>query len=149
MTRLTTEIQRSTMPTHCCACFGQYSDLRYVDFDAAIDRGYGDTPGSEPMSDAGRPTRMYGDSTRLIPMDHLVMCENCIKEGAELVEMGDLTLQAEHVQNLQARVEAAEKDARQAKNYADRLEAAFDARSESIELDHRQKPRRKQEKEPV
>jgi hypothetical protein len=112
-------------PIYCAACFNQQQDLRHVDFDAASDRGYGE---SEGLS---------------ISMDDIIMCENCVKVGAEQVGMtDDATLKAE-LAAAKDRADAAEKDAEKQAEYASRLETLFDKRPQPIEIDHRRKPRQR------
>lgn len=57
-------------PSHCAACFrGAEADVRFVDFDAAIDRGSFVGPG--------------GVLTGAI--DDLHLCEACVQQGAEAI----------------------------------------------------------------
>lgn len=121
--RLTNEIRSSTMPTYCSACFNQQPALRHIDFDAATDRGYGN------------------DEAVKVAMDDLILCEGCVKRGAQLLGMVDSEEQAERIADLQKRLDTEERRYKQAQGYADRMEDALQHRSKPIALDHRQKPR--------
>jgi hypothetical protein len=69
-TSLANKIRPTGTPIHCSACFGQYPERRHIDFDAACDRGYGEGPVP-------------------IAMDDLVLCEECVREGAQHLGMID------------------------------------------------------------
>lgn len=126
--KLTNEIN-PTQANFCSACFNQDNKKRHVDFDAACDRGYGN------------------DEVTKITMDELVLCEDCIRAGGELVGLviGDV-LETE-VEALKRKLEDETKLRKQAQNYADRLEDAFDSRSQPVKLDHRSKPRKLRDNE--
>jgi hypothetical protein len=81
-------------PGHCAACFrGAQEDIRFVDFDAAVDRGGFQDPDSLALMDS---------------IDDLHLCEACVRSGAEalglkpelhtrqLKEIRRLELEAEH-----------------------------------------------------
>jgi hypothetical protein len=70
----------ATMPAYCSACFNQDSRKVHVDFDAACDRGFGD------------------DIT--VNMDDLVLCEDCVRQGALLVGMRDVAEVAQELETL-------------------------------------------------
>jgi hypothetical protein len=110
------------MPMYCAACFNQRPELRHIDFDAATDRGYG----------AEEATR--------VAMDDLILCENCVREGARLLSMVDRDDQT--IATLQRKLDVAEKAKRQAQNYADTMEEALSKRPEKVAIDHRKKPRK-------
>ncbi len=116
-------VLQASKPIRCSACYGQY-DRTYWDFEALCDRGiwYGDE-GAAPVS-----------------MDDLILCDECIKEGARAI--GWVAQDDDAIQKLQDELETERKARKQAQNYSERLEAAFEARSEPIVLDHRQKPRK-------
>lgn len=129
-------IRLAVEPPICCSvCGNQDTSKRHVDFDAAIDQGfYGD--------DLAR--KRYGDEAA-IPVSHedILVCESCVKEAGNLVGMtDDVNLLAE-LASLKVRLEAAERDAVKAQQYADRLEDAFEHRAQPIEIDHRRKPRQR------
>lgn len=65
---LANEVRPAETPIYCSACFGQYPDKRHVDLDAACDRGFGEGP--LPVS-----------------MDDLILCEDCLREAAEVIGM--------------------------------------------------------------
>ncbi len=62
-------VKLANMPVYCAGCMNQQPNLRHVDFDAALDRGYGK------------------DEAVKVAMDDAIFCENCVKEGAELFGM--------------------------------------------------------------
>jgi hypothetical protein len=121
--RLANEIRETGMPVYCSACMNQQPKLRHVDFDAATDRGYGN------------------EEAVKVVMDDLILCEGCVKRGAELLGMVDSEEQAEHVADLERRLNVEERRYKQAQGYADRMEDALQHRAKPITLDHRQKPR--------
>ncbi len=135
--RSANQIRPSHMPLYCSACSGQYPDRQYVDFDAECDRGYGD------VLIQGRSEGESGNSGSPIQMDWLILCDQCVKEGARIIGMIDgAPLEAENAA-LKKRNEILEKRAEKADNYADRMEEALEElRRKPIKLDHRQKPRR-------
>lgn len=117
-------IKPSGLPTYCSCCGGQDPNKKHVDFDAAHDSGW------------------YGDDPAIgIVKDDLFLCETCLKTGAGFVGMVDGDeLKAEN-RSLKEKLDAEERLRRQAQNYADRLEDAFDNRDAPIKVDHRKKPR--------
>lgn len=60
-------------PAYCSVCFGQYPDRRHVDFDAAWDG---------PVIDSGNGMKQA--------IDDLIMCENCVRRGAEILALDDV-----------------------------------------------------------
>jgi hypothetical protein len=121
--RLANEIRETGLPMYCSACMNQQPALRHVDFDAATDRGYGNVEATK------------------VAMDDLILCEGCVKRGAELLGMVDSKEQAERIADLEKRLDVKERQYKQAQGYADRMEDALQHRSKPIALDHRQKPR--------
>ena len=117
-------VLQAAMPIRCSACYGQYPERTYWDFEALCDRGifYG------------------GEGAVPVKMDDLVLCDECVKEGARAI--GWVAQDDELVKKLQDELDTERKARKQAQNYSDRLEAAFDARLEPVKLDHRQKPRK-------
>ncbi len=135
--RSANQIRPSHMPLYCSACSGQYPDRQYVDFDAECDRGYGD------VLIQGQSEGQAGNSGSPIQMDWLILCEDCIRNGAEIVGMIDGAPLRAEMEALKKRNETLEKRTEKAENYADRMEEALtDLRAKPIKLDHRQKPRR-------
>jgi len=123
MTRLASDIREADKPIYCSACFNQ-QHVRHIDFDAACDRGYGNE-----------------ESVKIV-MDDLILCENCVKEGAKLLGMRDAgeteaTLSVLETENLELR-----KRTEKAERYAETMEDAL--AQKSIRLDHRKKPRERQ-----
>ena len=127
-TRIANEIRAAETPIYCAGCMNQQPELQHVDFDAACDRGYGEGP-------------------LPVTMDDLILCENCVREGARLIGMEDTSLTAAHVRNLEAKADTLEKRLKQAERYADAMEMALDERPEKVHLDHRKKPRKQIEME--
>jgi hypothetical protein len=128
---LTNEIRETNTPTHCSACFQQDGKLLHVDFDAACDRGYGDAHGVQ------------------IAMEDLILCENCLRDGAKLAGMVDGEVQAERIASLEGRLAEEAARCEQAVNYANRMEAALASRPTPIQVSRpRGRPRRPTPQEP-
>lgn len=106
--RVANEIRPTNMPIYCSACFGQNPDARHIDFDAAADRGYGDT-----------------DNGLKISMDDLILCEECVKAGAVLLGMMDTETFQGRLHSLEHRLEEEKRRAEKATEYADRMEDAL------------------------
>lgn len=121
MTRLANEIRETGRPIYCSACFNS-QPIRHIDFDAACDRGYGN------------------DEAIKINLDDLVLCENCVREGARLLGMQDRDDM--RLEDLQRKLDFAERKLRQAQRYADTMEDALANRPEPVKIDHRKLPRR-------
>ena len=111
-------------PIHCAACYAQQPGLRHVDFDAAADRGYA------------------GEGEHKIPVDDIIVCENCVKRAGELVGMVDAEQRALKIIELETKLVSEKKAHAQSKQYAERLELAFESRPAPITIDHRCKPRK-------
>jgi hypothetical protein len=130
------QIRPTHLPIYCSACLGQYPNRRHVDFDAECDRGYAET--IVQGKSQGEPI-----SQLPIQMDDLILCEDCLRNGAEVIGMIDgKSLEAE-LEALKRKNELLEKRAEKAENYADRLEEGLTKlREKPVRVDHRQKPRR-------
>lgn len=68
-----------TPPTHCASCFGQHPDRVHVDYQAAYDG---------PVVEGG----IIGENGEVldriaVTIDELVLCEECLRTGAELIGM--------------------------------------------------------------
>jgi hypothetical protein len=111
--------------THCVACFTQDHTIRHIDFDAACDRGFGEDHVSGMK----------------ISMDDLILCENCIKQAAKMIDMEPIGKSAQTIRELEIELDTAQRERKQAQNYSDRLEVAFDHREKPVALDRRSKPR--------
>lgn len=116
-----------TPPTHCAACFGQYTERRHVDLEAAWDG---------PTFDSGVATDHGVVRNLTVAIDDLILCENCLRDAGRLVDLEDAAeLKAEvekrdeQLENLRARLAESEQ-------YADRLEQSVAAKPE------RRKPKR-------
>jgi hypothetical protein len=96
----------SKPPRACAACNGQYIDRLHVDYMAGYEGG---------LIDPNRPRAGH--------VDWLVICENCIRRGAELLPeyRSQLTAALQRVTDLEAQLTAAQ-------DYADRIEDAFQRR---------------------
>lgn len=117
---LTENIIRLTgMPMYCAACRNQDSGVRHVDFDAAVERGFGDGP---------MPTSM----------DDLIVCEGCLRTAALLIDMGDLAELRDQLAACQKKLSQEQYRADAADKYAERLEEAFSSRPNGVNV-----PRRK------
>ena len=120
-------------PVYCSACWCAQPEKRHVDFNSDNDQGYG---GKDAFDDG-------------IAYDNLQLCEDCMKAGAALVGMVDSSDRDQEIAKLETENDRLKREARQAQNYADTLEDAFDKRAQPIELDHRRKPRQIHPKEAV
>lgn len=98
-------------PAYCSACFRQDSSKHYVDFDAAVDRGYGE---------------------QNVAMDDLIVCEDCLRAGAVLVGMCDAREFEEDLRGLRLAVDRERKRADRSDEYASKLEDAIDARPVAV-----------------
>lgn len=116
-------------PQYCSACFNQDNTKQHIDLDASCDRGYA----------------LHTDIP--ITMDDLVLCEDCIRNAAQLIGMEDKSTTERELSELRIKADRLERESRQAQRYADTLEDAFDKRPEPVRVDHRKKPR--QIKEPA
>lgn len=107
-------------PRACAACNGQYTDRVHVDYMAGYEGG---------LIDPTRPRAGH--------VDWLVMCENCIRRGAELLPEYSTKLAAalQQIEDLETRLKAAQ-------DYADTIEDAFSRRpAERAEREPRTAPR--------
>jgi hypothetical protein len=123
MTRLANTIREAGKPIYCSACFNS-QDIRHVDFDASCDRGYANAEAVQ------------------ITMDDLILCENCVREGARLLGMTDEADLHEHCAELGRKLEQKDKALKQAQRYADTMEEALHERPKPVHIDHRRKPRK-------
>ncbi len=130
--RSANQIRPTHLPIYCSACSGQYPEKRHVDFDAECDRGYAET--IIQGKSQGEPI-----PSSPIQMDDLILCEDCLKAGAELIGMIDgKALEAENTA-LKAKLDSEEKKRAQAQRYSDLMEEL--TAHKGIEIDHRKKPR--------
>lgn len=120
MTRLASDIREASKPIYCSACFNQQA-IRHIDFDAACDRGYGKAEAVE------------------VAMDDLILCENCVREGAELIGMSPEGSKDDRIADLEGKLAHAEKTREKAERYAETLEDAV--HQKGVHIDHRKKPR--------
>jgi hypothetical protein len=116
VTALANEIRAAGKPLYCSACFTWKEDGRYIDFDAACDRGYGNQEAVK------------------VAMDDLILCETCLKHAAGMVDMIDATTQAEHIGSLERRLADEQARCEQAVGYANRMEEALARRPEPIKV---------------
>lgn len=110
--RIANEIRPASLPIYCSACRAQNPGNRHIDFDAAVDRGYGD--GDNPIS-----------------MDDLILCEECVRTAARQLDMVDRSELAQ-VESLERRLRNEVYRADQAEKYAESLELAFENRPQQI-----------------
>jgi hypothetical protein len=117
---------------YCSACWCQQPEKRHVDYSADNDQGYGNATDTK------------------VAYDNLQLCEDCMKAGAAIVGMVDADERQQELDNLKVENDRLKRETKQAQNYADRLEDAFEHRAQPIEVDHRKKPRKSLgPKEPV
>jgi len=96
------------LPSHCAACFdGAREGLRFVDLDAAIDRGV-------LASEQGWV---------LAGIDDLHLCENCVRGAAEV-----LALKPQLVSEMRLQIRKLEADAERWRDYARELERSLERR---------------------
>jgi hypothetical protein len=114
---LANEIRPTNMPIYCSACFGQDPAARHIDFDAACDRGYGNTSNGYKVS-----------------MDDLILCEGCVRSAAVQLGMMDTEEFSEKTRSLERRLDAEKKRADKATEYADRMEEALEHRPEKLSV---------------
>jgi hypothetical protein len=120
VTRLASDIREAGKPIFCSSCFNQ-KDIRHIDFDAACDRGYGKAEAVE------------------VAMDDLILCEDCVREGAEILGMVDDIAQREQLAALERKVAAKDKELEKAERYAETMEDLLGQKN--VRIDHRKKPR--------
>lgn len=115
-------VKPTGVPQYCSCCFRQDATLQHVDFNSACDRGwYG------------------GDAATEVAMDDLILCENCVREGAGI--LGMVNPDTDRIAELERKLDIEEKLRKQAQNYADTMEEALSKRPEKVHIDHRKKPR--------
>jgi len=112
-------------PIKCSFCFGQQPRKRHVDFDSAIDRGYG----------------MEG--TIQIPMDEAIGCEDCVRVGAELLGMEFSKEKDRRIEDLERKLDVERKRHKQAQRLADTYQDLVEQKN--IHVDHRKLPRKELE----
>lgn len=109
----------TTPPVVCSSCGGQYPHRRHVDFGAAWDG---------PMISLGSEEQgIIGHS-----VDDLIVCEDCLKDAAELVGFGDVTALEESRRALVEHQNNVGQRLAKALEYVERLEKALASR-ESLE----------------
>ncbi len=112
-------IKLAPMPIYCAGCHNQRPELRHVDFDSALDRGYGKVEAVQ------------------VSYDDAVFCEECVREGAEILGMS--YPKDDEVKALERKLDLAEKMREKAERYAATLEEAI--AHQGIRVDHRKRPR--------
>lgn len=102
-------------PARCAACWcSADADTRFVDFDAAIDRGSFVSPD--------------GAAAVLDSIDDLHLCEACVRSAAEVLDVVP-----QHAALLLAEARSQNQRADEWRAYAERVEAAFASRPEPVE----------------
>jgi hypothetical protein len=124
-------IKLANTPQYCAACFNQQPQLRHIDFDAALDRGY------------GKPEAVQ------VTMDDAIICENCVKEAGRLLGMLEQSAWTKEKADLERKLSIRTKERDQSRRYADTIESALSHRPEPVRIDHRKKPRHIREQEPA
>jgi len=107
------------MPPYCSACYDQKPDKRYVDFDAASDRGWADD----------------GQA-----MDDLIICEDCLRSGAVHIDMCDTREIAAELERLRHENQRLKTQRDRSDTYSRKLEDTLRERPVPVELPTR--PRR-------
>ena len=70
-----------TPPALCSSCFGQYPDRQHIDFEASWDG---------PVVEGGVAGEDGTVVSRIpVAIDELILCEECVREGARLLGMTD------------------------------------------------------------
>jgi hypothetical protein len=80
-----------TPPVVCSSCFGQYTGRRHVDFGAAWDG---------PMV----PPDQTVAGGKMVSVDDLVVCEDCLRFAAQLIGLGDVGERDERIERLNERL---------------------------------------------
>jgi hypothetical protein len=125
MTRLADNVIRlSGLPQRCSACSNQQPGIRHVDFDAACDRGYGN------------------EEAVKVAYDDLILCENCVKEGLQVLGIEDSKELKAELQDTKRKLEIKDKLLKQAQRYSDTMEEALGHRPDPVHIDHRKRPRK-------
>lgn len=93
-------------PSACAACFGQYTDRRHVDFEAAWDG---------PVL----------DGSVKVAIDDLVICENCLRDGFNVLQF---EAEAERITALEVEREQMQAHIREQGEHIQKLEAAMATR---------------------
>lgn len=110
-------IQPTGLPQYCSACHGQDSNLRHIDFDAAVDRGwYGNDPGTH------------------ITQDDLILCETCLGSGARQLGFAPKGETQDRMTSLEHRLAEETKRADKAESYAERMEDAIKHRPNQLHV---------------
>lgn len=120
MTMADNTIRLTGTPMYCSACRNQDSSVRHVDLDAEVDRGYGDSASSVPIS-----------------MDDLILCEGCVREAALLIDMVNGEELRHQLEAVQIKLGHEQRRADAADMYAERLELALDARPVAVSAPRR------------
>lgn len=118
-TTLANTVKPVGTPMFCSACHNQDNSKQHVDFDAACDRGYGESEDNPGIR---------------ISMDDLVLCETCLRDGASRIGMVDSEQHAAKVASLEGRLAEETRRCEQAVNYANRMEEALAARPDPIQV---------------
>jgi hypothetical protein len=118
MTRLT-----DVAPAYCSSCFGQKTELRHVDFDAAWDG---------PVIDPGNGIKQV--------IDDLIICEHCLAEAASLLGYGQDELLRARVDRLEEDLVAARRQRAEAIKYSQQLEQTIALRPERMPVPPRKNP---------
>lgn len=129
--QIANDIRPAELPMYCSACGCQDREKQHVDFDAGCDRGYG------------------GEGAVKVAMEDLILCESCLRAGAALVGMVDDQEPGRRITQLEQQLADEKLRADKAVAYADRMEAAIEARPEPLKVQRpRGRPRKpKQPKE--
>lgn len=115
------QIALTGLPLRCSACFNQDPGRRHIDMDAACDRGYGK------------------DEAVQVAYDDLVLCENCVREAATLINM--VAKDDKALENLERQLKSEQEHRRRAERWANTMQEAIAAMPTKPEIDHRKKPR--------
>lgn len=100
---------------HCSVCHGQYGDRRHVDFNVAYDG----------------PVINEEDNIRVV-IDDLIICEECLKEGAAVIGLKDPDEVAEYAEQLEKRLDEAVERIRGLERHNEDLRAAVSSKPEKV-----------------
>lgn len=94
-------------PSHCSSCFSQKPHMRHVDFSAFWDGPvFDDVAGGKKMT-----------------IDDLILCEDCIRTAASLVDLGNVEAERQEVDQLKAELADTQRQLRTVNEVAAALEA--------------------------
>lgn len=108
-------------PAYCSGCFQSRPEMRHVDLEVAWDG---------PTLTEGVATGEGIQNTVAVTIDDLVLCEECVRCAAGLIDMVDPDTQSAELEQLRESNRLLVEKVRGLEDYASRMEAAVAARPE-------------------